>query len=750
MFGRKKKTKDNLSGILLPAMETQSGPNILELLGCGGLLFLIVYGTIGCYTSIFGIMFNQWLVAGILLLVDLFLGLIFYRNWMKNVGYILLFLCFLAGVLFWARYIVSGFYGLMNVTLERMGAMMNLSNVMNYNEAVPNREMAITYFFIFCGIGISTLLNALIANYTSVFGTMIVTLPIALAGLYVGLVPDLLYAVMLLAGFLILFIMKKGLSQGSHRLMRQLVLMVFLICFGFLLLANFLFPGQRIGKSQALSPVRQVTDEYVARFVSGGLLGLFNRYSGAGGMSGGKLGGVAFVNPDYETDLVVRMVPYTTDTLYLRGFTGISYNKSQWWTRADGFTSVTGEQNVNRENKLLKKKSKTKQHGKMEITNVGADTGYRYLPYYSIIEESNFCHIGDFDVITGRTPLNQPYEVTFYADDEKVTGGAKQSNIYAYQTIPDDNYEVLAKFCDDANLHAGESYDEIAKTLGAYFQKYYPYTKRPGVKPAGKDFVNYFLAESKTGYCAYYASAATLIYRYLGYEARYIEGYCIPFNRVAEGKIVNDAKVDDYFAGATLKNANYVMDVEIDDSCAHAWTEVFVPGFGWRIVDVTPASFEKEETGSSMGFLDSLFGTGGTSEQVDNSEYEMTGIDWTRYTIVGWVFLTILAIVFLGAIAILTRRRYQLYQRINNENRSLALRSRYKHLCKYMRKKNTSFAREATYEQQIGWMNENIPELAEIDSLVDILEKANFSPRGISEEEYQFAKELLEGVRKSV
>lgn len=47
-------------------------------------------------------------------------------------------------------------------------------------------------------------------------------------------------------------------------------------------------------------------------------------------------------------------------------------------------------------------------------------------------------------------------------------------------------------------------------------------------------------------------------------------------------------------------------------------------------------------------------------------------------------------------------------------------------------------------------MNENIPELAEIDSLVDILEKANFSPRGISEEEYQFAKELLEGVRKSV
>jgi transglutaminase-like putative cysteine protease len=82
--------------------------------------------------------------------------------------------------------------------------------------------------------------------------------------------------------------------------------------------------------------------------------------------------------------------------------------------------------------------------------------------------------------------------------------------------------------------------------------------------PPGTDFALYFLNESKTGFCQHFATAGTLLCRAAGIPARYVTGFII--------------SQSDYAAGGT---------VDVTESRAHAWTEVYADGFGWMPMDFT-------------------------------------------------------------------------------------------------------------------------------------------------------------------
>lgn len=88
------------------------------------------------------------------------------------------------------------------------------------------------------------------------------------------------------------------------------------------------------------------------------------------------------------------------------------------------------------------------------------------------------------------------------------------------------------------------------------------YTLTPGNPPDGVDFVAHFL-ETREGYCAYYASAMTVLARSSGIPARYVNGFVLkrnPFIKVENNYIAT--------------NAN-----------AHAWTEIYLKGIGWIVFD---------------------------------------------------------------------------------------------------------------------------------------------------------------------
>lgn len=83
--------------------------------------------------------------------------------------------------------------------------------------------------------------------------------------------------------------------------------------------------------------------------------------------------------------------------------------------------------------------------------------------------------------------------------------------------------------------------------------------------PEGEDFAIWFLTQSDTGYCVHFATAAAVILRYWGIPARYVTGYYV------------SARQDQWTA--------------VTEDEAHAWTEYYVDGVGWKVLDATPASF---------------------------------------------------------------------------------------------------------------------------------------------------------------
>jgi transglutaminase-like putative cysteine protease len=91
------------------------------------------------------------------------------------------------------------------------------------------------------------------------------------------------------------------------------------------------------------------------------------------------------------------------------------------------------------------------------------------------------------------------------------------------------------------------------------------YTLTPGALPetAGLDA---FLFERREGFCGHYASAYTALMRAAGVPARVVSGY---------------------LGGTWVEPLGGSPFLDVRQSNAHAWSEVWVPGEGWRRVDPT-------------------------------------------------------------------------------------------------------------------------------------------------------------------
>ena len=97
----------------------------------------------------------------------------------------------------------------------------------------------------------------------------------------------------------------------------------------------------------------------------------------------------------------------------------------------------------------------------------------------------------------------------------------------------------------------------------------------------GEDFVAHFLSEGR-GYCVHFATAAALLLRMNGIPARYVSGYTA-----------------DIIPGETA---------QVPDYAAHAWVEIYLDGYGWYPVEVTPGG---GETGTELA---------GTEESLPSDE----------------------------------------------------------------------------------------------------------------------------------
>ncbi len=112
--------------------------------------------------------------------------------------------------------------------------------------------------------------------------------------------------------------------------------------------------------------------------------------------------------------------------------------------------------------------------------------------------------------------------------------------------------------------------DAVARLVASCLCDRCRYSLDPDFDPEA-DLMLDFLFGSQEGYCVQFATAATLILRRLGFTARYVEGY------LAQDFAVNPSDRYEATYSAVVKDQN-----------AHAWTEVWISGYGWKVYEVTP------------------------------------------------------------------------------------------------------------------------------------------------------------------
>ena len=235
----------------------------------------------------------------------------------------------------------------------------------------------------------------------------------------------------------------------------------------------------------------------------------------------------------------------------------------------------------------------------MTVENVAAPGGAVYAPYYPSgilrgIEGAYFVndtHLAPADGVWSHTipylpaliPA-QPLPVDWpSADAERIY----RDFVYeAYLGVPDGFRTLIAPWLDEA-ARAGFDLTRVwtpgtaeetlaaAEMVADALAATTAYDLDAPRLPAGEDFAAYFLNTSRRGYCMHYASAAALLLRAGGIPARYVSGYAATFDDLGQA--------------------------DIPDSAAHAWVEVYIDGFGWHPVEVTPAAAAENSITNAPG-----------------------------------------------------------------------------------------------------------------------------------------------------
>jgi len=171
-------------------------------------------------------------------------------------------------------------------------------------------------------------------------------------------------------------------------------------------------------------------------------------------------------------------------------------------------------------------------------------------------------------VSTGTYNITVEYSSATDAELQ-AAGTAYPDWLASYASLPASGYRIAAvldrihKLALQVTAGAATPYDK-AKAIEKYLRGNYVYTLTPPQTPAGVDPLDYFLFNSKQGYCEFFASAMGDMLRSLGIPTRLVNGF---------GPGLFD----------TTTNASVVRGED-----AHTWVESYFPGYGWIPFEPTP------------------------------------------------------------------------------------------------------------------------------------------------------------------
>lgn len=761
-------------GIKLSKSIYQTKENrLLTLLVKGFIVYLLSMGSIGFYLSAFSVEYNTLVCHIAIFVMAIFSAMLYYRLLTENGGYLIVLIVFSVLVYRFRTYINSGFYAMVNITTDGAAQYFNIDIQRVYSEQIENRYVTITFAVLFIGFVLDIFLNVYISRRMQYVTAIFAIMGLNMVPLYLVFEPDGVYTTMVLGGIALAYIFRSGKhyspqvsvkrddikfkEKGRKKARVKEIAYVYdvkgMVNAGIIALAfvvavvstvSAFKPKDTFNVGYQGNQYKKLTMTAVSTILMDGLSGFFKMSEDVGGLESGKLGQVSTIRLDYETDLVVQIAPYSTDRLYLKGFTGVRYNPyANSWTRVDYITGMD-DYLMSPEAQSLKdaydEGYEYSSKAVIRVNNVENDVIYR--PYYYYEHEPNKQFL-DMTVYP-RLAANNYYVEGSYYNQNAYTA----TDLY----VPEDNIQAVDHIIDQ--LGDPLTNEDIIQSLIHYYQENFPYTIQPGKTPYREDFVNDFLLEKQKGYCSHYASAAVLIFRRMGIPARYVEGYAIDIDQIYNAELVDDANYEDYYEGYSELGETALVEVNVTDADAHAWVEVFDMQKGWHPIEVTPYATNVEEDQEDFWamFADMMDDTGNTSDEtaIDALDVNKTMNRVVKILVNGLiVIIALVALVFVGIKAGGWIRYMMVFVKADLNDKLIF---KYQQMCKKRKRRDKDFALKLNYREQIEYLakddesNQASKEKSR-ENIIAILEKAGFSQDEISEGEYEYVvswcKEIL-------
>lgn len=307
---------------------------------------------------------------------------------------------------------------------------------------------------------------------------------------------------------------------------------------------------------------------------------------------------------DKKTALKVTMEK--PDSLYLRGYVGEKFTDGKWeslaptshynridltrWLKEWNFSNLNQLETVSR---LIGDHSEDVTEARFDVEVEKASSKYIYMPY-----EMADTHVegtknwGDSfltgEGLTGKHDYG--YKVVSNKEDHwtdivgKLFANAVESDELKqyYRAESYNNVDIYKKYTslsmgdvetlrneigEPGNQEKGHiSYKLAIEKINTYMKDKILYSEKGIKNKEGESLKGFF--KSHKGFDIHYASAATLMFRYYGIPARYVEGYIITPENKEKMKKGTSFEIP-------LKNA-------------HAWTEIYIDAMGWVPIETVP------------------------------------------------------------------------------------------------------------------------------------------------------------------
>lgn len=338
-----------------------------------------------------------------------------------------------------------------------------------------------------------------------------------------------------------------------------------------------------------------------------------------------KLGNLNAVSFNETTDLTIESNMKINENIYLKGYTGTKYQNNYW----NDFSNSLYQSYNNMFSDFYKNKTFPQDMftdyfiskyptnlADMKIKAKYSNERYNYIPYISIpygeitYINDTITKLDNFKEYSFKVSTDQINENNFYEMLDNINYGSsssfKQYTDFVYEnycSVPDTDdmkylYEIFINKSDILNQNIYQKLNSIKKILSDNAE----YSLAPGKTPKSEDFVNYFLTKNHKGYCVHFATSGVILARMAGIPARYAEGYVV---------LEDDFNEENLTVKDTYK-------IDIKDSRAHAWAEIYIDNLGWIPYEFTPSAAAAFEDNTNTA-LSTTLNTTSTSETINTS-----------------------------------------------------------------------------------------------------------------------------------